>query len=163
MKKTIVTVSLLLFVGVSILVAMADVSGWRQNSTNPNDDASAGQVTPAAIADSETVRFTAVYFHAPHRCPTCTKIETLAHEALNSDIEEGNIVWQVADYTANENKSLVEKCEVLASTVVLLEKKDGKVVRWENLDGVWDHTDDAQAFETFIDESWDKFKIASAP
>jgi hypothetical protein len=44
-----------------------------------------------------------------------------AHEALSSEIEQGNIVWMVADYTTEENKSIVDQCKVSTSTVVLVE------------------------------------------
>ncbi len=159
MKKPILTVALLLFVGVSLLVAMADVTGWRQVPSTQNEPAIAEQ--PTAVADSENARFTAIYFHAPHRCPTCKKIEAYARDALSSEIKEGNIAWQVADYTADEYKAIVEQCRVFTSTVVLVDRQDGEVVRWKNLEEVWNLTDDPEAFEAFINESWDTFKNAS--
>ena len=162
MKKPIITVSLLLFVGISLLVAMADVTGWRQAPSGEGEPTADVQVTPAALAGPDDGRFTAIYFHASHRCPTCKKIEAYAHEALSSEIDEGSIAWKVADYTADENKAIVEQCKVFTSTVVLVDRQDGKIVRWKNLEEVWDHTNDPDAFEAFIDESWDKFKIASS-
>ena len=49
-----------------------------------------------------------------------------------------------------------------AGNVVLVDQQDGKVVRWQNLEEVWNHTNDPLAFEAFIDESWDEFKSASS-
>jgi hypothetical protein len=161
MKKPILTVSLLLFVGVSLLVAMADVTGWRQAPSTQNEPTIAEHAQPTSLADTENARFTAIYFHAPHRCPTCRKIEAYAHDALSSEIKEGNIAWQVADYTADEYKAIVEQCEVFTSTVVLVDRQDGEVVRWKNLEEVWNHTNDPEAFEAFINQSWDNFKSAS--
>lgn len=162
MKKRIITVSLLLFVGVSLFFAMADVIGWRQTSSTEIESTVAEQTTSAALADTSNARFAAMYFHAPHRCPTCKKIEAYAGDALSSEIEEGSIAWKVADYTADENKAIVEQCKVFTSTVVLVDQHDGIIVRWKNLEEVWNHTDDPDAFEAFIDESWDKFKKASS-
>ncbi|HRX81994.1 MAG TPA: nitrophenyl compound nitroreductase subunit ArsF family protein [Pirellulaceae bacterium] len=161
MKKPILTISLLLFVGVSLLVAMADVTGWRKAPSTQNEPTIAEHAQPMAVADTENTRFIAMYFHAPHRCPTCKKIEAYAHGALSSEIEAGNIAWQVADYTADEYKAIVEQCKVFTSTVVLVDRQNGEVVRWKNLEEVWNHTDDPEAFEAFINESWDTFKSAS--
>lgn len=157
MKKILTTV-LLLFVGVSLLVAVADVAGWRRDTSTESISASADQATHSAVMDTATPQFTAMYFHALHRCPTCKKIEAYAHDALQSEIEQGKINWEVANYTADTNKHVVEKCNVLTSTVVLLERKGGQIVRWRNLEGVWNHTDDPEAFAAYVNASWDEFK-----
>ena len=158
MKKQVITAGLLLFVGVSLFVAVADISGWRQ-STSEEGAATDGQSEiPSLIASDTKARFTAVYFHAKHRCPTCETIEAYAHDALSSEIEQRKITWKVADYTAEENKPLVKLCEVFTSTVVLLDVQDGKVIRWKNLENVWNYTNDKAAFTSFMNESWATFK-----
>lgn len=163
MKNPIITVSLLLFVVVSFLFAIADIAGWRQSSSSTeSDNAVAEHATQTTLIRPNDLQFTAICFHAPHRCPTCETIEAFAHDALASEIEEGNIAWKTADYTADGNKSIVEKCKVFTSTVVLVDQKDGEVLRWRNLEKVWDHTNDPKAFETFIDESWAEFRSASS-
>ena len=159
MKKQIITVVLLLFVGVSIVIAMSDVAGWRTNSNT--DEATAANSNTAGIVSQQKDGLTAIYFHAKHRCPTCEKIEAFAHDALKTEIEQGNIGWAVADYTTQENQAAVEHCKVLASTVVLVDLKNGEIVRWKNLEKVWDYTHDPKAFETYMDESWTEFKNAS--
>tara|TARA_E500000305_G_C4012567_1_gene233615 strand:+ start:1022 stop:1507 length:486 start_codon:yes stop_codon:yes gene_type:complete len=157
MKKQAITVALLLFVGVSLFVAVADVAGWRLASEESGE--TDGQREIPSLIDSDTkTRFTAIYFHTKHRCPTCETIEAYAHDALSSEIEQGNIGWKVADYTAEENKPLVKLCEVFTSTVVLVDLQDGKVIRWKNLEDVWNYTNDKSAFNSFINESWTTFK-----
>lgn len=162
MKKKIITGSLLLFVGVSMLVAVADVAGWRQSGSDQHVATNAEQVVPATVNPDMDARFAAIYFHAPHRCPTCVKIEAFAHEALSSEIEQGNIVWIVADYTTEENKPVVDQCKVFTSTVVLVDRQNGKIVRSKNLEDVWNHTNDQNALTAFIDEEWKRFQEASA-
>ena len=159
MKKRIITTVLLLFVGVSIVLAMSDAAGWRTNKNT--DEAKSTNSNTAGVVGQQQDGLTAIYFHAKHRCTTCETIETFAHDALQSEIEQGNIGWAVADYTAEENQATVEQCKVLASTVVLVDLKDGKIVRWKNLEQVWDYTDDAKAFESYINKSWSEFKNAS--
>lgn len=158
MKKQVITAALLLFVGVSLFVAVADVAGWRQ-AASEEGAATEGQSEISSLIDSDTkTRYTAIYFHATHRCPTCETIEEYAHDALNSEIEQGNIAWKVADYTTEENKQIVEQCEVFTSTVVLLDVQDGKVIRWKNLEDVWNYTSDKTAFTSFMNESWTTFR-----
>jgi hypothetical protein len=158
MKKQVITAALLLFVGVSLFVAVADVAGWRQ-AASEEGAATDGQSEIPSLIDSDTkTRFTAIYFHAKHRCPTCETIEAYAHDALSSEIEQGNIAWKIADYTAEENKPIVQQCEVFTSTVVLLDVQDGKVIRWKNLEDVWNYTSDKTAFTSFMNESWTTFK-----
>ena len=162
MKKQVITAALLLFVGVSLVVAVADVAGWRQ-AASEGDAATNGQSEIPSLIDSETnTRYTAIYFHAKHRCPTCETIEAYAHDALSSEIEQGNIAWKIADYTAEESKPIVKQCEVFTSTVVLLDVQDGKVIRWKNLEDVWNYTDDKTAFTSFMNESWTTFKGANS-
>jgi len=157
MKKQIITVVLLLFVGVSIVIAMSDVAGWRTN--NKTDEATAANSNIAGVVSQQKDGLTAIYFHAK-RCPTCEKIEAFAHESLKTEIEQGNIGWAVADYTKQENQVAVEHCKVLASTVVLVDLKDGEIVRWKNLEKVWDYTHDQDAFESYINKSWAEFRNA---
>ena len=158
MKKPIITGALLLFVGVSILLAVADVGGWRKVETTTETPGTSS--TALGIVDNRSDGLTAIFFHARHRCATCETIESLARNALNGEIENGNIGWAVADYTTEENHAVVEKCKVLASTVVLVELKDGEIFRWKNLEQVWDYTSDPKAFEAYINDSWSEFKNA---
>jgi hypothetical protein len=151
MKKQVITAALLLFVCVSLFVAVADVAGWRQAATEEGAATDEQSEIPSLIDSDTKTRFTAIYFHAKHRCPTCETIEAYAHDALSSEIEQGNIAWKVADYTAEENKPIVKQCEVFTSTVVLLDVQDGKVSRCPLL---WQFDCGSQRFEGG-DESFD--------
>ena len=146
--KNILTAGLLTFVAISLAVVVADFAGWR----TPNASDAAAQTsesTDLLTANQTDAEWTAYFFHASHRCPSCRKIESYGHEALLPDIEQGRVAWQTADYTAPANQSLVERFEVFSSTIVLVHRQDGKVTRWKNLEGVWDHTHDRAAFLAF--------------
>lgn len=103
--KSIVTAGLLGFVALSLLVAVADVAGWRADRSQPSSGGVVASVE-VATADSQdaTPRLAAIYFHATHRCPTCKKIEAYSHEALQPDIDGGKLTWETADYTAPRTK-----------------------------------------------------------
>ncbi|MFH1303261.1 MAG: nitrophenyl compound nitroreductase subunit ArsF family protein [Planctomycetota bacterium] len=161
--KTLFSMLLLTFVIVSIVFAFRKVAP----ETTANQEQAANSIetstatTPAGLnaklADSQ---FSAVYFHAPHRCPTCRKIESFSYKALTPEIEAGKLAWQIADYTSDDNASLVAQFEVFTSTVVLVEVQAGKVIRWKNLEEVWNHTSDQADFTAFIIQALSEFKAS---
>jgi hypothetical protein len=153
-RKRLLTAGLLGFVALSLTMAVADVAGWRRTTPHPS---SAANPSPVATSDATTA-LTAIYFHAPHRCPTCKKIEAYTHEALQPAIADRQIVWQVADYTAPENAVMVDRFKVLTSTVVLTETRNGEVVRFKNVEEVWDHTDNQTEFVAFMRDAWNGFR-----
>ena len=162
--KTLFSIVLLGFVAVSVVFAVRKVAPENSTSQEPTTAANETSLSAppvglnAKLAESQ---FSAVYFHAPHRCPTCRKIESFSHEALTPEIEAGTLAWQIADYTADDNASLVDQFKVFTSTVVLVETQDGNVVRWRNLEEVWNHTSDQTAFKAFINQAWHSFQEES--
>lgn len=160
--KSIFSVLLLGFVAVSVAFAFRKIGSQpRSDSDRTAVQTAAPGTTSSGLNEKLTESpFSAVYFHAPHRCPTCRKIESFAHESLTPEIEAGTIAWQIADYTSEANASLVDQFGVFTSTVVLVEVQDGNVVRWKNLEEVWDHTGDQAEFTAFINQAWSEFKAS---
>ncbi len=160
--KTIFSILLLGFVAVSVALAIRKIGPQSSSAQQTVANNDAGVIaTPiglnAQLAESQ---FSAVYFHAANRCATCRKIEKFAHEALTPEIEASKLAWQTADFTASDNASLVDQFKVYSSTVVLVEVQDGKVVRWKNLEEVWNHTSEQADFTAFIDQAWSEFKAS---
>lgn len=152
-RKMLLTSGLLLFVAVSLTLAVADVAGWRSNPALPLPAESV-----STTSDKRDAEWTAYFFHATHRCPTCRKIEEYAHEALLPEIEQGRLAWQVADYTAPENRKLTKEFQVMTSSVVLVHREGDRIDRWKNLEEVWDHTHDRGEFHSFMHQAWDGFQ-----
>jgi len=99
-------------------------------------------------------RLVAYYFHPNKRCASCMKIEAMAHEALFEGFPEaakdGRIEWHVLNYEEPANRHFVKDFDIAASTVVLVEIRDGKPARSQNLEQVWDYLDDRAAFLKFV-------------
>jgi hypothetical protein len=161
--KTIFSLLLLAFVAVSVAFAFRKIAPQPAISTQPTKASSQAGIDSAPIdlnAELAEAQFSAVYFHAPHRCPTCRTIESFAHEALTPEIAAGKLAWQIADYTTDVNAELVDQFKVFTSTVVLVEVQAGQVVRWRNLEEVWNHTGDQAKFTAFIKQAWSEFKAS---
>lgn len=161
--KTLLSVLLLVFVAVSVAFALRKItpqSNDNQQQSNASTEADMAATMVGLKTQLAKTQYSAVYFHAPHRCPTCRKIESFSQEALLPEIEAANLAWQIADYTTDLNAVLVEQFKVFTSTVVLVEVQDGQVVRWKNLEEVWNHTSDQDDFTAFIHQAWSEFKAA---
>ncbi len=94
------------------------------------------------------------YFHGNKRCDNCRRIERLSREALekgfSQEMKEGGIEWHVANFESPENRHFEKAYEIGASTVVLVEFRDGKPGRWKNLEQVWDYLDDGPRLVSFV-------------
>ena len=49
-----------------------------------------------------------------------------------------------------ENKHFIEDYQLYTKSLVIAEYKDGKQVRWKNLDKVWDYIKDKDAFYEYV-------------
>lgn len=142
--KTIVKDLLLLFVGVSLGVALSDIV--RPASATPH----ASTHLRAEQTEATEPRLVAYYFHGRFRCPTCRTIETLAHTAMQNEIDAGRVEWRVVDYDAAENKHFSDDFELFAPSVVLVREEQGKVTSWKNLERVWSLTDEPEEFAGYV-------------
>ncbi len=126
------SVVLSLFIASSIVALV--VRTIRDSSESGNETAESAR--PAAGA-----RVVVYYFHSKVRCSECQTIESYGHEAVSEgfadELQSGRLEWHVLDYEDPRNQSLAKQYEVIAPTIVVVQLKDGKPVRWDNLSDVW--------------------------
>jgi hypothetical protein len=146
--KTVLTAALLTFVVVSLAAAVADVAGLRGR-------ASSGVPSPETPSGD---RLIAYYFHTSTRCPTCRAIESLARESFGPAIESGAVEWRLVNYEEAANRHFVKEFELLCPSVVLVQTRDGAVIRWKNLDRVWELNDDRPAYLEYARSEWATFR-----
>ena len=159
--KKIVSRVLLAFVAVALLIATADVTGLKQKLTGSSPDAAVTHTNHSETSNADhanETRYAAIFYHAKHRCDTCVKIEEYAHTALEPAIKNGELAWEISEYTAPENRDVVRSMDVMTSTVVLTERENGKIVRFKNLEDVWLHTNHPDRFAAYITDSWKNFR-----
>ena len=103
----------------------------------------------------------AFYFHGNVRCATCKKIEAYADEAVHSgfaeSLEDGDLAWQVVNIDEPENRHFVQDFQLVTRSVVLVEYRDGQVVRWENLDKVWQLVRSKDLFVEYVQNETQEF------
>lgn len=151
--KNVVTIVLLLFVTASIIVIV--VKSFRRS---PKTADAANQPDGKQSAEAAEGKFTdgtiAYYFHGNMRCPTCRRIESYAHEAVQTgfaeELSSGRLQWQVVNYELPENGHFAADYELIAPTVVLVEISGGSRKQWKNLARVWELVGNKEAFLEYV-------------
>jgi len=144
MKKILLSALVLsiVCVGISVISFPASAEG-------PSASATAGDTAQAS-------EFVAYYFHGNFRCATCKKLEAYSHEAISQGFAEalasGELSWKVLT-DQEENKHFVKDFELVTKSLVLVEYRDGKVVRFENLKDVWKLVGDKDVFVKYVEDS----------
>lgn len=146
--KHILTAGLLAFVVVSLMVAIADVSGLR-SPTSP---------TPSSDAEPSGDQWIAYYFHTSTRCTTCRSIEANTRVAVTPQVETGQVEWRVVNYEEPAHRHFATRFKLLCPSVVLVHARDGEPVRWKNLERVWELSDDRTAFVDYVRAEMVSFK-----
>ena len=113
---------------------------------------------PAAAVSDGVVAF---YFHGNTRCATCKKIEAYADEAIHQGfvqaLDTSALTWRVVNIEEPESRHFVEDFQLVTRSVVLAEYRDDKVVRWKNLDKVWQLVRDKDGFTNYVQSETRQF------
>jgi len=116
--------------------------------------ASAEEPNKGAVLGAVADGVVAIYFHGNARCATCRKIEAYADEAIAKgfvdELAAGRLEWQVVNIEEAGNEHFIEDFQLVTRSVVLVEYRDGKVVRWENLEKVWQLVRSKDRFVEYI-------------
>ena len=112
-------------------------------------------------ADAVTDGVVVFYFHGNVRCTTCRTIEAYAHDAIHTgfagELDDGALSWRVVNVDEPENEHFVQDFQLVTRSVVLAELHDGKVVRFTNLDKVWQLVRNRDDFVDYIQNETREF------
>ena len=74
------------------------------------------------------------YFHRTTRCQSCLKMEALAKYDITvemaSDIESGQLEWQLVNFDEKDNSHFVELFELESPSLIAVHLSNGKIKRW---------------------------------
>ena len=147
--KTIVTITLLLFVAASVvyLVAQETRETPAQNATQPettSPQTGHEHGPPPASSENKAAvsKVVAYYFHGNVRCRTCRTIESYAKEAVQTGfadaLKDGRLAWRVVNVEDPGNDHFVQDFQLSTRSVVLERLAGGKRREWKNLQRVWE-------------------------
>jgi hypothetical protein len=160
--KTVAVFALLAFVIASVAFLVA--KEWKRSPTAPSSSSG-----PAAIAQATMDRtgsastgqslakghkVVAYYFHGNIRCVSCVKIETLSRKAVTEgfpdDLKSGRVEFQDVNVDDPQNLHFIEKYQLSSQSLVIVEIRDGREIRWRNLEKVWTLLDSERVFIPYV-------------
>lgn len=170
--KTILTVVLLVFVVGSLgwLIFKPGPDKTTEAATNPSstESTSPTEATAPSVPKAKPTgsgnpsvsprpdRVNVYYFHTTYRCPTCYKIEKYTKEAMESGfsqaLRDGRVQFQVLNIEEPANSHFVQDYKLYTKSVVVVDIKGGKQVRWSNLAKVWELVGNQQLFIKYIQD-----------
>lgn len=110
---------------------------------------------PAAVADGPAT-IVVSYFHTTVRCASCLKVENLTTLAVTTrfavPISEKRLVWRVVNVDEPENDHFTKDYGLYTKSVVVSEVRDGREVRWKNLDQVWKLLGEPERFQDYVEK-----------
>lgn len=116
---------------------------------------SAQEATPVAADTAKPDHyFVAYYFHTTYRCPSCVKIEQWSEEAILAGYEDrlrdSTLQWHSINVDEPAHKHFVDDYQLYTKTLIVAEFKNGKQVRWKNLDRVWHLLSNKEKFIDYV-------------
>jgi hypothetical protein len=117
---------------------------------------------PAALQPADqTATIYVTYFRATARCMSCLKIEDLTDGTMTTrfagPIADKRVVWRTLNVDEPENHHFVKDYGLYTKSVVVSEVRNGREVRWKNLDQVWQLLGDPPAFQSYVEREVQAF------
>jgi len=103
------------------------------------------------LKDSTTIVY---YFHSNIRCETCNKLEKFTIEAVkkhfSKEIDESRIELKIINIDEVENERFIKKYDLYMQTLILSKIIDGKEIKYEILDQIWDLVGNKEKYFLYI-------------
>ncbi len=155
-RRKIATVVLSIFVAASVtyLIATEVRKPAKSETATADESQRTGQIAPDSSVPTKEHTLTVYYFHTTFRCPTCRKIESLTASAVqkffSAELASKKMTWKPVNIEVPENRHFADDFKLFTKSVVIVDSKNGKTVRWKNLDRIWELVRDESAFTGYI-------------
>lgn len=142
-KKTFVCICLMVF-----------GSGFFLPSSFAQETAGKPAQSATAEVQLQPRHLVVTYFHTTFRCSTCHKIENYSAAAVHSNFEDElqseKLVWRVINVDEPLNKHFIKDYQMYSKHLIVSEVKDGREVRWKDLEKVWMLVRNQNKFENYV-------------
>lgn len=139
--KKLLGVALLLFVALALFRAISEEGTSAYQEGEPDLDV----VHSAPLHIPERGKHVVVYyFHTSFRCASCLTIEKTARQVVTEqfarELSNGHLQFAAVDVEKAHNRHYIQDYQLVSKSLVLAEYRDGKEVRFKNLQGIWEQT-----------------------
>ena len=114
-----------------------------------------------AAAGKPEGKVIAYYFHGTFRCYTCTTMEKYSKEAIDAGFKDalasGKLEFKAVNVEGRGNEHFVNDYKIYTKTLILSLVKDGKEIKWKNLDKIWEYVRNKQKFSDYVTEEVGNF------
>jgi hypothetical protein len=108
----------------------------------------------ASAKQASTAKVIAYYFHGTMRCPTCHKLELYSKEAIETNFKDalasGKLEFKVVNVEDKGNEHYGNDYQLYTKSLILSLVKDGKQIKWKNLDKTWEYVGNKQRFIDYV-------------
>jgi len=109
----------------------------------------------SASIPTDELRVRVYYFHNHVRCQTCLSMESMAAEIVAYDflpeVDSGLVRMDTVDVQDEGQRHFIEEFDIKGPTLILVRyDAEGKMVRWHNLDRIWDLSEDPPAYMNYV-------------
>lgn len=98
----------------------------------------------------------AYYFHGGMRCPTCHKLERYSKEAIETNFKDalatGKLEYKIVNVEDKDNEHYTSDYQLYTKSLILSLVKDGKELKWKNLDKIWGFVGNKQKYLGYVKE-----------
>jgi hypothetical protein len=156
-KKHLVTGALLAFVAVTAGTLAVKETGHARAVAAAEATRGPGAAVAESPAPAEPpATIIVTYFHTTARCASCLKIEDLTDATMTTrfagPVAEKRIVWRSLNLDEPANAHFVKDYGLYTKSVVVAEVKEGREVRWKNLDQVWHLLGNPESFQAYVEK-----------
>jgi hypothetical protein len=162
--KKLLTGLLLLFVVASVGFLLFNESG-RGPEAGSGPALSLGASTTAVLPEASMrpwkspgpgTRVVAYYFHGRVRCVSCVRIESLSGKAIRErfpgELRSGLLSFRKVNVEEPGNRHFIDDYRLASQSLVIVEFRDGRQVRWKNLEKVWILLNSEKEFLPYVQE-----------
>jgi hypothetical protein len=134
------------FCGLVLAVVTGALGAADKNAAKPPKHDPAGKV------DNEQV--IAYYFHRQFRCVSCEDMEQRVREVIEQRFADAlaskRLIFKTVNYDQPENQVFVQKYKLNGPSLVVARLKEGKDLKWKELDAILEHAGDSVKFNRYV-------------
>lgn len=139
-----------------LMLSLSCSSNKHDNSLN---FASEKKLESSGFSESNKSEFVTYYFHPSARCETCLNIEAYSKNAVEtwSLNNKRELIWRALNIDDPSNEHFRNDFNLQFSSLVIAEYKDGKILKWKNLEEIWNLANDKSKFISYVDNELNLF------
>ena len=148
--KRIISITLGLFVFLSILYWGVSEINQNANNNASSTDLQASDTSRPTLSK----RVEGLYFHGTNRCYTCNLMEgyilDVLKESLDKEVKEGLITFESFNVEEPSKSHYIQDYQLNSISFFLSIKKEGKEVKFTNVDQIWKLAGNESNFKNYI-------------